>query len=463
MSTDIVTQTMPYSQEAEEAVIGSLLLDRDAIVKIAPYLRPEHFYFGHLGAVYGVIRDLAAAHVPADMVTLWDALQRRGLGGLAGDRLDYVAKAPINFAHLVLACSTPAHVEYYAHIVADYAAQRGLITTGGTVAGLGYVTDRPVGDVLTEAVTLVQTAAARPDAHGLQPLAAVLDRFYDDLLEPALTPGAVTGVPTGLHWLDSLTGGLRGGNVYVLAARTKVGKTAMALQWATHAARQPHPDGGTLHVGYFSLEMSALQIGHRLLAAYTGLDLRRVATGAGLSTQDRARILDAAGVLAGWGLYLDAAPAVSITDALARARYRHQTDRLDVLFVDYLQLFSSPQGRGGSREQEVAAVSRALVQFALEANLPVVALAQLSRAAVQGGEDSVPQLYHLRESGALEQDAAMVLFLTRSLEAGKDTEAKLTVAANRHGPPGATLLRFDGPTTTFAALDTVHPPSGVGR
>jgi replicative DNA helicase len=451
---------VPYSQEAEEAVIGSLLLDRDAIVKIAPYLKPEHFFFERLGQVYAAVYDLFTRRVPADFVTLAVEMQRRGWLPRGRVDVDYIACALVEFSQLVRATPTAVHVEYYAHIVADAAAQRGLITTGGTVAGLGYVTDRPVGDVLTEAVTLVQTVAARPSADGLQPLGVLFDRLYDDLLLTTLAPGTVTGVPTGLRWLDSLTGGLRGGNVYLLAARTKVGKTALALQWAMHAARTPHPDGGTYHVGYFSLEMSALQLGHRLLAAYTGLDLRRVATGAGLSTQDHARLLDATGVLAGWGLYLDAAPAVSITEALGRARYRHQTDRLDLIVVDYLQLFSSPQGRGGSREQEVAAVSRALVQFALEAQIPVVALAQLNRAAAQLGDDETPQPYHLRESGALEQDAAMVLFLTRTLEVGRDSDARLTVALNRHGPLGAVPLRFDGPTTTFHEVDTVHTPGG---
>lgn len=451
-TADIVTQAVPYSQEAEEAVIGSLLIDRDAIIKIQPFVTAADFYFGHLGAVYSVISDLAARRVPADFVTLWDALQRRGLGGLAGTHIDYVAQAPSNFAHLVLACPTAVHVEYYAHIVADYAAQRRLITTGGQVAAKGYERGRPVGDVLTEAVDLVQAAAYRPDAHGLQSLGTLAEQYADDLLETQLDAGALTGVPTGLRWLDDLTGGLQPGNMYILAARPKIGKTALATQWAAYAAQHKHPTRpGPYHVAYFSLEMNSKQILYRLIAQQARLDLRRVSTGRGLSDADRQRYNTVLGDFENWGFYLDDSPPTTITEALTRARYRHATEGLDALYIDYLQLFSGPTNNRGTRQEEVAAVSRAIVQFGLEANIPVVALSQLSRAAEQS--DDVPLLSHLRESGALEQDAAMVLFLTR-----KESDALLTVAANRHGPTAATPLYFEGPSTTFHEGDRTHTP-----
>jgi replicative DNA helicase len=431
----LTDRPVPYDLGAEDAVIGALLLDRDGILQVAPFLTAAHFYQTTHATLYRVMQDLAGRGVPPDFVTLDSELRRQGLSDAVG--------GPAIIPHCMAACPSPYHIEYYARRVEETARLRGAIAGGGQIAALGYETGGALPDVMSQIRTIAASITTAPqDATGLRPAGELLTELERTLFAPEAHPGQVRGVPTGLPWLDTLTGGLLRQNVYVLAARPAMGKTSLMVQIAAFNARLG------VNVGVFSLEMSAEQIMQRFLAHSTPCDLQALQTGYRMTSTDWAAVhRQYTAIRDEWTLFVDPSPASDVQTACARARQRALTDGLDLLCFDYLQLFNGVRQRGESREQEVAAVSRALKDLARELNVPILALGQLSRNAEN--RPGPPRLSDLRESGAIEMDAYLVAFLHHEYGA-VDGLTDLIVEKHRNGPTGATRLRFHGPTTTFA-------------
>ncbi|HMA37017.1 MAG TPA: replicative DNA helicase [Chloroflexia bacterium] len=440
---------VPYDLQAEEAVLGALLLDRDAIIKVATFLAPHDFYREANGWIYECILDLYHRREPPDLVTLSSELDRRGrlepVGGLA-----YLA----GLMHRV---PTAVHVEYYARIVERNAVLRRLITVGGQIAGLGYeeVPDLPV--VLDKAESLLFGVTQRQGPQDFVSIKRVLEEYFDRLDVVQHQKGHIIGVPTGFHALDELTGGLQQSDLVIVAARPSVGKSSFGLSIAYNAA--------VMHgksVGIFSLEMSAEQLVQRLLSIASGIETQRLRLGY-LNEGEWQKLSDAFGALAAVPLYFDDSAGLSINEVRSRARRLQAEAGCDLLVVDYLQLMSGRRGGGGdNRVQEVSEISRGLKTLARELNVPVIAMSQLSRA-VESRTSHVPMLSDLRESGSIEQDADIVMFIYREELYNPETErkniAEIHVAKHRNGPIGVVPLFFQNATTHFRDLDLYRQPN----
>ena len=442
-----VERLPPHNLEAEEAVLGALLLDRDAIIRVAAALGPEDFYRGAHAAIYRAIVDLYNRREPPDLLTVAAELERR-------DELEHVGGVAA-LAGLVGAVPTSVHVEYYGQIVARTATLRRLIAAGTRIVTIGYDERQDVDEALDAAQRAVHEVAQNRGARDFVSIAEVLEGYFDRLDRLQERRGEIVGVPTGYTDLDALTGGLQKGDLVILAARPGGGKTALSLGLAYHAALA----GKT--VAIFNLEMPAEQLVQRLLAMETGIDSHRLRLGH-ISDDEWERISRAFGTLSELQIFIDDTPAIGIMGLRAKAR-RLQAERgLDFVQVDYLQLMQGTR-RGDNRVQEVSEISRGLKALARELNVPVLALAQLSRS-VESRASHIPMLSDLRESGTIEADADVVLFIYREELYDPETEKKGTaevhIAKHRNGPLGVVNLRFFEKTTRFADLERFRVPDG---
>jgi replicative DNA helicase len=428
-------RTVPYDLSAERAVLGAILLDREAILAVRDTLPAADFYLERHAQIYAAMLDTLSAQVPPDLTTVADVLRRREqlepIGGLAALG-DLLAEVP-----------TAVHIEYYAEVVTRTATLRRLIEAGGQISALGYDERDDLATTLDAAEQTLFRVTQRPGGAGFVPVGQVMGL----LLADAETDN--TGVvPTGLYELDArLDGGLHPGNLVLLAARPGLGKTGLALSIAHELGVRRG-----LGVGVVSLEMSQRELGYRLLAIHTGVDTRQVR---GLIRGGDSRMIDAMGVIDAAPIALDDAAGQTVLDVRAKARRLAAAGGLDLLIIDYLQLLLS-DAPGQSRVDEVSRVSRQLKLLAKELHCPILALSQLSRALMQRAS-KVPQLSDLRDSGALEQDADVVLFIHRDEaydpQMVQQGVAELHIAKNRHGPTGTVAVLFDGPTTRFASLE----------
>lgn len=440
-----VEQLPPHSLEAEESVLGALLLDRDAIIKVAAALRPEDFYSAKHAAIYRAILDLYNQRQPADLLTVTAELERRGeldqVGGVAA------------VADLSSVVPTALHVEYYGKIVERTAVLRRVISAGARIVNIGYNERLDADQALDEAQKVIHDVAQHRGSRDFVSIREVLETYFEKLDYIQSHRGEIVGIPTGYHELDELTGGFQKSDLIVLAARPAFGKTALSLALAYTAALA----GNT--VAIFNLEMPAEQLVQRLLAMETGIDSHSLRVGR-LNDDDWERISYAFGKLAEAPIYIDDTPSIGIMELRSKAR-RLQAERgLDFVQVDYLQLMRGTS-RGENRVQEVSEISRGLKGLARELNVPVLALAQLSRA-VETRQSHMPQLSDLRESGAIEQDADLVLFIHREdineVESEKHGIVKLLLAKHRNGPQGSANLRFFKRTMRFADLEQYRVP-----
>jgi replicative DNA helicase len=390
---DMVERPVPYDVGAEEAVLGSLLLDRDAVIKIAPFLRPEDFYREAHGWVYGAVLDLYARREPPDPVTLASELERSGkLENIGG--YSYLVK-------LVNNTPTAVHIEYYAHIVERTSVLRRLISAGGEIAALGYSEDKETAAVLDKAEQILFSISQRTATKDFASIEQVLNEYYDRIESIQHSPGSVVGVTTGFHDLDEATGGLQKSDLIIMAARPGVGKTSLSLGIAHNAAAHG------ARVGVFSLEMSREQLVQRLLAVETGVDSQRLRLGY-LNDEEWQNVSDAIGRLAQMPIFIDDSAGLTIHEIRSKSRRLEAEVGVDILIVDYLQLMQGTSRRDGNRVQEVSEISRGLKVLARELNIPVVACAQLSRA-VESRTNHVPMLSDLRESGCLVGDTLVYL------------------------------------------------------
>jgi replicative DNA helicase len=435
-----VDRLPPHNLEAEQSVLGSLLIDRDAIIKVASLIKPDDFFHGANGTIYSAILDLYNRREPTDFLTLSDELARK-------ERLDQVGGIAY-LSSLLNAVPTAVHVEYYGKIVERTSTLRRLIDAGAQIVGIGYrdgIDTAEALDLAQRAVLDITQGRANRD---FQSIAEVLEQFFDRIDYLQQHRGESVGVPTGFTDLDQLTGGLQKSDLIIIGARPSVGKTAFALGLA-YGAAVTH--GRT--VGLFALEMSAEQLVQRLLSTETGVDAHRLRLGQ-IDDNEWDRVSRAFGRLAEAKVFIDDSAALNVMEVRTKARRLQAEHGLDLLVIDYLQLLSAR--RSENRVQEISEISRGLKGLARELNIPVVALSQLSRG-IETRADHRPMLSDLRESGSIEQDADIVMFLYRDEVYDPNSErkgiAEIIVAKHRNGPVGNVNLRFFTQTGRFADLE----------
>lgn len=440
-------RSLPADINAERMTLGAVLLDRDAIIAIAPWLSADYFYLEKHAWIYESMLACYNRRVPPDISTVADELRRR-------ERLDLIGGMAF-LGELSVEVPTAVHVEYYARIVERTAILRKLIEVGGKISAFGYDEREDLELTLDKAEAELFSVSQRRAAQDFIHIGQVVDAFFEQITTLQERRGEVVGVPTGYGDLDEITGGLQPSDLIILAARPSVGKTSLALSIAYNVALQAR---GT--VGVFSLEMSREQLVQRLLAMHTGIDTQRLRTG-NIRDHDLQMVMEAMGVLSEIPIYIEDTPGLSVTDVRSKARRLHAEAGIDLLMIDYLQLM---QGRrSDNRVQEVSEISRGLKALARELNVPVIALSQLSRA-VEGRTSHVPMLSDLRESGSIEQDADIVMFIYREELYDKETDkkgiAELHIAKHRNGPIGVVPLRFEANTTRFQNLERYRAPEG---
>ena len=420
----------PQNVEAEEAILGALLIDPDAIIRVATILRPEDFYREKHGWIYDVILALHERREPIDFLTVVDELDRR-------EQLDQVGGAAF-ITTLINAVPTSIHAEHYARIVERAATRRRLLEAAGQIAALAYQEADDVEEVVDRAEQTLFGVSERRISRELVPIKQVLSDYYDRIEYLTRHQGEVIGIPTGFADIDKLLGGLQRSDMVILAARPSVGKTSLALSIAHNAAKKYGQ-----RVAFFSLEMSNEQVVQRLISAETGIDSQRLRRGK-IAENEWARFIKATSDLAETYFYIDDTPGISALELRTKARRLQAEVGIDLLAVDYLQLMRGDY-RSENRVQEISSISRSLKGLARELNVPILAISQLSRG-VESRTDKRPILSDLRESGALEQDADVVIFIYRDELYNENTERKniadIIVAKHRNGPTGVVSLYF---------------------
>jgi len=439
----------PQNTEAEQSVLGSLLIDPEAILQVTPFLRPEDFYRETHGLIYRAIIDLHERRQPADFVTLCDELERRGQLEQAGGA-DYLTS-------LINAVPTSAHIEHYGRIVERTAVLRRLISAASEISNMAYERADEEDRILDQAEQLIFGVAQRRIERELVPLRAILGDYYDRIEYLYGHRGETIGVPTGFIDLDKLLGGFQPADLIIVAGRPGTGKTSLALTAADFAARKHG-----LCIALFSLEMPSQQVVQRLVSGATGIESQRLRTG-DIDEEELAKVARAMGELSKTSIYIDDTPALSPMELRGKARRLHAEYPMDLIIVDYLQLMQSGI-RMENRVQEVSYISRQLKALASELHVPVLACSQLSRA-VESRPDKRPLLSDLRESGSIEQDADVVMFIYREEMYVEDTFrpniADIMVAKHRNGPTGQISLRFMKEQTRFVNLERVPEEMAV--
>jgi replicative DNA helicase len=431
----------PQSIEAEQSVLGAVLIDRDAVIEVAEFLRPDDFYRLPNGLIYAAVLELYERREPLDIVTVSEVLERNG-------QLEQVGGSAY-LTGLINLTPTAVNAVHYARIVERKAVLRNLIAAAGRIAGIGYDDQADVSEAIDRSEQELFAVSQKRLVSGFSPLKTLLFSAYDRLDYLHQHKGEISGVRSGFAELDALTAGFQKSDLIIVAARPSIGKTSLALNIAEHAAVT---EGKT--VGIFSLEMSKEQLVLRLLSSVAKIDSSRLRTGF-LEEMDFTRLAPAMNSLAEAPVYIDDTPNISTMELRTKARRLQAESGLDLLLVDYLQLMqSSFISRDANRVQEVSEISAGLKALARELEVPVIALSQLSRQA-EMRESKKPRLSDLRESGSLEQDADLVAFLWREKERGPDDQAQegevvnLDLAKHRNGPTGEMKLFFQKRLTRF--------------
>lgn len=428
----------PQNLEAEQSVLGSLLIDKDAIVRVAEFLRPGHFYKNGHGHIYEAILSLFERREPADMITVPEELKKKKLLGKVGG-VSYLSE-------LAAEVPTSANIEHYGQIIRDNFTKRELITSASKIAEMGYDESTEVTQLIDQAEQSLFKVSQDFLHEDFVPIRRTLEVSFDRLDELHKKGEGLRGVPTGFKSLDRRLSGLQESNLIILAARPSVGKSSLATNISQHAAVSEK-----IPVGIFSLEMSREQMVDRMLAAEADVDAWRITTG-NLEDEDFAKIGEAMGVLAEAPVFIDDTPGINVLEMRTKARRLQLEHGIKLFIVDYLQLV---HGRGlDNRVQEVSEISQALKNMARELKVPVLALSQLSRA-IESRTSRIPQLSDLRESGSIEQEADVVMFLYRPDEENR-SEVRLLIAKHRNGPTGELDMYFRGERTKFYESETAR-------
>jgi len=430
----------PYSIEAEQSVLGSMLISRDALGDVTEVVRPEDFYKEAHRKLFEVLSELYAEGEPVDPVTAAERLRNKGLLEAVGDR---------PYLHsLVSSVPTPANARQYAEIVEKMSALRKLIDAAAHIAAIGYEVPEDLGEALDRAEGLIFSVAQRQRSEMFIPIKDLLADTFEEIERLYERGAGITGLSTGFHDLDRLTAGLQSSDLVIIAARPSVGKTSLALNIAEHVAIEERKP-----VAIFSLEMSRKEVVQRLLCSQARVDSQSLRTGR-LKDADWPKLSQAVGRLAEAQIYVDDNAGIGIMEMRSKIRRLMARCPLSLIIVDYIQLMNFG-GRSENRQQEISAISRALKIMGREFGIPVLALSQLSRASEQRTNHR-PILSDLRESGAIEQDADLIVFIYRDEMYDPDSEAKgvaeLHVAKHRNGPTGEVKLSFLQNYTKFASM-----------
>lgn len=438
---NVIKRILPHSVEAEQSVIGSMIMDRDAIVAVSELITGEDFYNRQYGILFETMVELNDAGMPVDLVTLQNKLKEKDVPPEVSS-LEFVRD-------LVVAVPTSAHARDYAKIVAEKAILRKLIRLNEEIANSCYAGKESLEYILEDTEKKVFQLVQKRTTDNFVPVRQIVMNAMDRIEMAAKNKGSVTGIPTGFIDLDYRTAGLQPSDLILVAARPSMGKTAFELNLAQYMAFRKN-----MTVALFSLEMSKEQLVNRMFSQESNVDAQKLRTGQ-LNDQEWERLIESAGVIGKSNLIIDDTPGISIGELRSKCRKYKLEHDMSIVMIDYLQLMSGG-GRTESRQQEISEISRSLKALARELNVPVVALSQLSRA-VEQRPDHRPMLSDLRESGAIEQDADVVMFLYRDDYYNHDSPDKgiseVIIAKQRNGPIGTVKLAWLPEYTRFANLE----------
>ena len=439
----------PQNLDAEASLLGAILIDVDAIVRIADRIAPFDFYDERHQRIYEAMKKLYEKHSPIDVLTLSNQLKDSELLTLVGGA-SYLTE-------LTNYVPTAAHAEHYADIVSQKAIRRRLIKASQDITGLGFDETKAVQELIEEAETQLFQVSQQHVKQDISSIEDILAESFERLDDLHKDKGKIRGVPTGFRDLDNILAGLQRSDLIILAARPSMGKTALSLNLAHSVATK-----ASQPVLVFSLEMSKEQLVDRMLSMESGVDAWNIRTG-NLSDSDFEKIGQAMGTLSEAPIYIDDSAGITVSDLRTKARREQHQRQLGLIIVDYLQLMSGGArfGGDGNRVQEISEISRGLKAIARELNVPVIALSQLSRS-VESRTPQIPQLADLRESGSIEQDADVVAFIYREDYYNPETDRKnitdVLIKKHRNGPTGNVELYFDKEKQRFKSLDKRHAP-----
>lgn len=441
MEEALLKRILPHSIEAEQSVVGAMIMDREAIVVASELITGDDFYNKQYGILFEAMVELHDEGSPVDLVTLQNRLREKDVPPEISS-LEFVRE-------LITAVPTSANIKYYANIVAEKATLRKLIRLNEEIANTCYAGKEPLEVILEETEKKVFNLVQRRNTEDFVPIRQVVMNAIEKIELAAKNKGAVTGIPTGFLDLDYRTAGMQPSDLVLIAARPSMGKTAFVLNIAQHVAFKENQT-----VAIFSLEMSKEQLVNRLFSLESRVDAQHLRTGS-LSDAEWESLIESAGVIGKSNLIIDDTPGISIAELRSKCRKYKLEHDLKMIIIDYLQLMSG-SGRSDSRQQEISDISRSLKALARELSVPVMALSQLSRA-VEQRPDHRPMLSDLRESGAIEQDADVVMFIYRDDYYNKDTElkgiAEIIIAKQRNGPIGTINLVWLPEYTKFANME----------
>ena len=442
MEEALIKRVMPHSVEAEQSVVGAMLMDKDAITTASEIVSGADFYQSAYGVIFDSMVELFNEGKPVDLITLQERLKEKDVPAEIAS-LEFVKD-------LVTAVPTSANVKYYAEIVAEKSLMRKLIRLNEDIANTCYAGKEPLEAILEKTEKSVFELLQKRNTGDYVPIRQVVMNALDRIEKASKNKGTVTGIPTGFIDLDYKLSGLQPSDLILVAARPSMGKTAFVLNIAQYIAFKKNKA-----VAIFSLEMSKEQLVNRLFSLESQVDAQSLRTG-NMTDSDWEKLIEGAGVIGKSKLIIDDTPGISISELRSKCRKYKLEHGLDIVIIDYLQLMTGSVGKSSeSRQQEISEISRALKGLARELNVPVIALSQLSRA-VESRPDKRPMLSDLRESGAIEQDADVVMFIYRDEYYNKDSEfkkqAEIIIAKQRNGPVGTVNLAWLGEYTKFANL-----------
>ena len=442
MEEALIKRVMPHSVEAEQSVVGAMLMDKDAITTASEIISGNDFYQSAYGIIFDSMVELFNESKPVDLITLQERLKEKDVPAEVAS-LEFVKE-------LVTAVPTSANVKYYAQIVADKSMMRKLIKLNEEIANTCYAGKESLEAVLEKTEKAVFDLLQKRNTGEYVPIKQVVLNALDRIEKASKNKGTVTGIPTGFIDLDYKLSGLQPSDLVLVAARPSMGKTAFVLNIAQYMAFKK--DKG---VAIFSLEMSKEQLVNRLFSLESQVDAQALRTG-NMKDSDWEKLIEGAGIIGKSNLIIDDTPGISVSELRSKCRKYKLEHGLDIVIIDYLQLMTGSVGKNSeSRQQEISEISRSLKGLARELNVPVVALSQLSRA-VESRPDKRPMLSDLRESGAIEQDADVVMFIYRDEYYNKDSEfkkqAEIIIAKQRNGPVGTVNLAWLGEYTKVSNL-----------
>ncbi len=435
----------PQNLDAEKSLLGAVLIDEETLADISEHVKPKDFYDKRHATIFAGMTRLYERHKPVDLLTLSDELKKK-------DELDVVGGSAY-LTELTNYVPTAAHAEAYAEMVSLKAVRRRLIKASTTISELGYDEDNTTQELLEKAEAELFSVSDQSLKQDLVAIETILNDSFDRMEELHRNKGALRGVRTGYRDLDNMTAGLQRSDLIILAARPAMGKTTLVTNLAYNVATVAKQA-----VLFFSLEMSKEQLVDRMLADASGVDAWNIRTG-NLSDEDFSKLSDAMGEMAEAPIFIDDTPGVSVLEMRTKARRIAHEQPIGLIIIDYLQLMQGSGKNDGNRVQEVSEISRGLKLIARELNVPVIALSQLSRS-VESRSPQIPQLADLRESGSIEQDADIVMFIYREAYYNPETEREnitdLIIAKHRNGPVGKVELYFHPERLRFMSLDKRH-------